>query len=234
MPLGESDVENVLGVETAICAVRDGSRQAALRMRTGWRLSALARKSAARAGILGTTSQAGTQIEFLVRVRPIRELRALSIDSIERQETFARQVEETTGIPVVFVQPAQDVVEKAEILVTATPATEPIVRAEWISEGLQITSMGVDDPYKADMIVIDSSKALQAEQFKSAPRERILAANDRSLPPENSFAGIEPGRRDDCEITAFLSAGTSGQDAANAPAVYCTACAIGASARGVS
>ena len=211
------------------------------RMRTGAAggvaAQCLARESATRAGILGTGTQARTQIEFLAQVRPIRKIYAFSVDSAERQQGFALHVEEATGIPVVLARRARDVVEKADILVTATPATEPIVRAEWISEGLHITSMGADDPHKAELaadvfakanrIVIDSGKALETKQVRSAFREGILTADDTFATIGEIVAGIEPGRQDDLETTAFLSAGTSVQDAAIALVVYRAACERG-------
>jgi len=194
----------------------------------------LARESAARAGVIGTGSQAGAQIESLLHVRAIREIHVFSLDPVERQEALAHRVEASIGIPVVLARCARDVVEKADVLITATPSTEPIVKADWISEGLHITSMGADDPYKvelaadvlgrADRIVIDSDKALETKQFRAAFREGVLPS-DRPFPTIGEIvAGILPGRQNDREITVFHSAGTSVQDAAIALAVYRAAC----------
>ncbi|MFC2082592.1 ornithine cyclodeaminase family protein [Candidatus Bipolaricaulota bacterium] len=315
--LTESDVERALDIESAMCAVRDGFRQAALGlaqsppwrdvrfggstqphgagpgitqamaylasehvailkhfysfagsppvailrlidassgrtlavmqanheslMRTGAAggvaAQYLARESATCAGVLGTGRQAGKQIEFLLHVRPIREVHAFSVESAERREEFASRIEAATGVRVILARCAQDVVQNADILVTATPSTVPIVKATWLSEGLHITSMGADDAYKAelaadvygkaDKVIIDSKKALETGQCQAAFRRGIFNSEDEVTTLGEVIAGIKPGRQSDREITVFHSAGTSVQDAAIALTVYRAACSQG-------
>jgi len=201
----------------------------------------LAKASATKAGVVGTGTQAAAQIEFLAHIRSIEEIRAFSLDPRERQEAFAHRVAATTGIPIVLTRRAEDVVKDVDVLITATPSTEPIVKADWIPEGLHITSMGADDPHKAelapevfgkaDKVVIDSDKALKTKQFRAAFREGVLPAG-RTFPTIGEvIAGTSPGREDDREITIFHSAGTSVQDAEIALAVYRAACERGIGTR---
>jgi len=194
----------------------------------------LARPSATRAGVIGTGIQAATQVEFLSHVRPIAEIRAFSLDTHERQELFVRQVTATTGIPVVLARRAQDVVKNVDVLITATPSTQPIVEAAWVSAGLHVTSVGADDPQKtelapevfgkADKVVIDSLKALETKQLRAAFDKGILTAH-RMLPTIGEII-LEtlPGRENDQEITIFHSAGVTVQDAMIALSIYRAAC----------
>ena len=60
----------------------------------------------------------------------------------------------------------EDLCESSRLIVTATPATAPIIRSEWIRPGTHITAVGCDSPGKqeldsklfaiADICVVDS------------------------------------------------------------------------------
>lgn len=197
----------------------------------------LARESSSKAGIIGTGNQARAQIYFLARVRPIKKLYAYSIDPPEKREEFAREIEREIEVEVVLVASAQEAVERADVLVTATLSTEPIVQGDWIKGGLHITSMGADDPLKvelavsvltkADKLVIDYEKALEAAQLRIPLDTGALKSDDIYGSIGEVVAGKKPGRENEREVTIFHSTGMTVQDAALALAIYKKACKQG-------
>lgn len=190
----------------------------------------LARESSSRAGIIGTGTQAAGQIQFLARVRPLKEVYAYSVDPLAKRREFARELERELEIGVELVASAQQVVEKADVLVTATPSTRPIVRGDWINSGLHITSMGADDPLKvelaesalakADKLVIDCEKALETAQLRTPLSTGALKPDHIHGSIGEVVAGKKPGRENDEEITIFHSTGMTVQDVPIALAVY--------------
>ena len=191
----------------------------------------LARESSSRAGIIGTGTQARAQIRFLARVRPVKKLYAYSVDPLAKREEFAREIENELKVGgVELVGSAQEAVEKADVLVTATPSTKPIVRGNWIKRGLHITSMGADDPLKvelaesaltkADKLVIDCEKALETAQLRIPLSAGALKPDDIHGSIGEVVAGKKPGRENDEEITIFHSTGMTVQDVPIALAVY--------------
>ena len=196
----------------------------------------LARESSQTAGLIGTGKQAKAQMEFLVQVRPIGHLLAYSVDSSEEREAFALEMETALGVKIELPESPQEVVENADILVTATPATEGVVHGEWVKEGLHITSVGADDPLKvelapsvlarADKIVTDSEeKAFKTKQLRVPLEEGIVEVSDVYASIGEIVAGIKPGRESEHEVTVFHSTGMTVQDAALGLAIYKEACA---------
>jgi len=67
---------------------------------------------------------------------------------------------------VIGVDSPETLVRESQIVVTTTPATAPLISADWIEPGLHITAMGADLPGKqeldprilqmADLVVCDS------------------------------------------------------------------------------
>jgi ornithine cyclodeaminase/alanine dehydrogenase-like protein (mu-crystallin family) len=139
-------------------------------------------------------------------------------------------MEKALGVDVIACDSPETVVRKAEILITATYATEPIVKGEWLNEGLHISGMGADDTLKAeldvnairrmDKIVIDSDKCLTIGEI-------ALPMKMGAIGPENIHGkigevviGTKPGRECPEEITLFESDGTHIQSASVAWLTY--------------
>ena len=110
----------------------------------------LARKDAAVAAILGAGVQARLQLEALALVRPIREARIWARRR-EAAEALAADVAKTLGISAVAVSVPEEAVRGADVIVTTTPATAPILKAEWLAAGQHITAMGSDAEHKNEI-----------------------------------------------------------------------------------
>ncbi len=98
---------------------------------------------------------------------------------------------EGPGLKIRTTLRAEDVAAAANLIVTCTPSTRPLLKAEWIRPGTHITAMGSDtaekqelDPAilaRADRVVVDSlsQSELRGEVFKAVSagaigRERLV------------------------------------------------------------
>jgi ornithine cyclodeaminase len=181
----------------------------------------LARENSETVGILGAGMQARRQLEALTLVRPIRKA---SVWGRRRQqaERFAAETSLTLGIDVVVASSPHEAAA-ADILVTTTPSTEPLVTPEMLHPGLHVTSVGSDAQTKqeihagavtaADVFVCDS----KAQSSRLGELRAALAAGfdqQRAVELGSIIAGNTPGRTDDEQVTICDLTGTGAQDTA--------------------
>ncbi|HUG61492.1 MAG TPA: ectoine utilization protein EutC [Methylomirabilota bacterium] len=184
----------------------------------------LSRPDAKVAGIFGAGVQARLQLEALTLVRPIERARIWARDG-GRARGAARELTDRLGIPVEAVDHPAAVARGADVLVTTTPATAPIVHAGWLEPGQHLTAMGSDADHKneidpaalvaADLYVPDSlAQTRELGELHHAIRAGLIA-------PDASFAelgaiatGRAPGRPGPEAITIADLTGTGVQDTA--------------------
>jgi ornithine cyclodeaminase len=188
----------------------------------------LAPRRVARAGILGAGVQGRMQLEWLRRVRSFDEAVVWGVDDAEL-EAYRRDMERP-GLAIRTTRRAEDVAAAANLIVTCTPATQPLLRAEWIRPGTHITAMGSDTPVKqeldpailakADRVVVDSlsQSELRGEVYRAVSagaigRERLIELGRVIEDP-----GL--GRASDDEITVADLTGVAVQDIQIAAAVW--------------
>jgi ornithine cyclodeaminase len=174
-------------------------------------------------GILGIGVQARLQLSALTHVRPIRTAPIWGRD-VEKAKSVAADLTRTHGFPVDAVVHAAEAVEEADIVVTTTPATKPILMADWLRPGQHVTAMGSDqhgknelDPaaltgarYVADRL----SQTRELGELRAAIAAGIVAPDDRFDELGDIVAGKSPGRTSDDEITIADLTGTGVQDTA--------------------
>ncbi len=196
-----------------------------------------ARTDAKVAAVLGTGLQARLQVEALRLVRDIERVLVWARDS-GKAEAYAREMSETLGIPVQACASAQEAVEAADIVVTTTPATKPILLADWLKPGVHVTAMGSDsaeknelDPQalaKADRVIVDSrAQCRTLGELRSAVESGALAEDAPVTELGAITSGRARGRDDDSQITICDLTGTGVQDTAIATVAYRKAVAKG-------
>ena len=188
----------------------------------------LSREDSTRAGVIGTGRQGRDQLLLLSKVRRIEK--AFAYSGRRKDEEYAREMSSKLGIDVIACDGPEEVVRNADVLITATFSTEPIVRGEWLREGIHINAIGADCPLKveldvytfqrADKIVIDGEKALTIGEIAAPLRKGIIKPEDIYGKIGEVVAGVKPGREDDTEITIFESDGTSLAEAGVAVKIY--------------
>ena len=127
----------------------------------------------------------------------------------------------------------EEAVRAADILVTATPAEEPIVMAEWVSKGTHISAMGADGRGKQELdseihvrarIVCDIvEQCVEWGDINNTIRAGRLSAGRLVGTLGEVILGCKQGRVARDDITIFDATGMGIQDAAVAKLIYETA-----------
>jgi alanine dehydrogenase len=190
----------------------------------------LARRDASVVAIIGTGGQAKTQLLAMAAVRRLESAYVFGRDP-ERREAFAREMSVRMGLPVRASASPAEAVREADIVCTATTATQPVVRGADLATGLHINAIGANHAHKrelddeavasADVIVVDS-----VEQSRQEAGDLILAFHgDESCWTgvkrlSDVVAGKATGRTSEGEVTLFKSNGIASWDLAVAMKVY--------------
>lgn len=182
----------------------------------------LSRPDASRAAILGAGLQARMQLEALQLVRPITSAVIWARDPARAEALAARMTSEDMTVRAI-ADPAEAVTQ-ADIVVTTTPATQPILRAGWLRPGQHVTAMGSDQPGKneldpaclarADLYVAD--RASQTRLMGELRAALDAGTHDGADVPElgQIIARTHPGRTAPDQITLCDLTGTGVQDTA--------------------
>jgi len=175
---------------------------------------ALSRPDASTLGILGSGVQAGSHLEALRLVRPIREVRVWSPN---HARAFADRHKVTAAAS------AEAAVRGADIIVVATSSITPVLEGKWISEGAHINAVGATRP---DWREVDDTTLSRARLFvdSRAASEMesgdVIAAGRIEGEIGEVLGGTREGRRSPDEITLFKSVGLAVEDVVSAELVY--------------
>jgi ornithine cyclodeaminase len=187
---------------------------------------ALARADARVLAIIGAGVQAAAHIEALPLVRPFEAIRVYS-----RTEDHARQLAQkhAGGAPSVTVAAsAEEAVDGADVVVTATSSREPVIRRAWLKPGAHVNAVGASTPHARELdvetVAVSALFADSRESIRNEALEFRLALDQGAIDSEDHvraelgevLAGTRPGRRDDFEITLFRSLGLAVEDLAAA------------------
>lgn len=184
----------------------------------------LAPRDATVVGIIGAGLQARLQLEALVRTR-VRSLERAMVWS-RRPEAAARLASEMRSLDLT-VEACASVAElmlESQLVVTTTPAREPLIGIRDLHPGLHITAIGADLPGKqelhadvlaaADLVVCDRlSQARTAGELQHAVHLPATELGDIII-------GKRPGRQSPDAITVCDLTGLGVQDAAIAELAY--------------
>ncbi len=222
----------VLDPETgAPVALLDGARLTALRTGAGAGAATrvLARPDSHVMALFGAGGQAPDQVEAVLAVRPIEEVRIYT-----RSGTSAERLADhlSRRHPRVLFRPVstpRDAVQGADIISCATTSTTPVFDPEDVAPGTHINGIGSFTPQMREVqvvglprlrVFVDSLSAAQEEagDLIQAVKEGHLRWED-VVEIGQVLAGEAQGRTSRDEITFFKSVGVAVQDAATAAAV---------------
>jgi ornithine cyclodeaminase/alanine dehydrogenase-like protein (mu-crystallin family) len=190
----------------------------------------MAREDARTAGIIGTGLQARTQLEAIALARELERIRAFSRDP-QRRERFAHEMTARLGVSVTAVSSAEEAVRGADILITSTTATNPVLEGRWLDRGVHINAIGGNFAHKRELdaeavLRCDTIAADSREQSKIEAGDLIHAFGEdasrwawvREL--ADIVSGKVPGRTNRDQITLFKSTGIAIEDIVVAGRIY--------------
>ena len=188
----------------------------------------LAPRQVSAVGIVGAGVQGRMQLDWLRRVRKFDEAVVWGIDE-EELGAYRRDME-SPGLRIRTTLRAEEVAAAANLIVTCTPATAPILKAEWIRPGTHITAVGSDTAAKqeleaailarADRVVVDSlsQSELRGEVYKAVSAGAIT--RDRLVELGRVISDERLRRASDDEITVADLTGVAVQDIQISKAVW--------------
>lgn len=186
----------------------------------------LAPDDVAVVAVIGTGIQARRQVEALRCVRDVGVVRVWGRNPDHAAATAA----DLGGVVAATVQEA---VDTADVVITCTAATEPLVRAAWIAPGTHITAVGSDgagkqelDPdllRRADVLVVDSLEQCR----RLGELQHALDVADRAVELGAVCANTAAGRTSHPQLTVCDLTGVGVQDVAAANAVLANAAEAG-------
>lgn len=173
--------------------------------------------------ILGAGSQARYQLRAISRVRSIREVRVWSPDPAEIPAYQAEMVGEV-GVKIQGVPSREEAVRDADLVVTVTPAREPILELGWLRKGATVVAVGSDGPDKQELtvdilgaagkVVVDSlSQCVRLGETHHAIAAGVLRQEGIHGELGQILVGDLPGREGGELIVCDLT-GVGAQDAA--------------------
>lgn len=185
----------------------------------------LARDDAHILVVIGLGAQAVFEVEAMLAIRQIDRIIAVR-RSVESDRRFAAAVAERTGRAVEFAE-AEAAVRQADIIVTVTPSSHPLLDQDWVRPGTHVSAMGADDVGKqelpvalvaaATLVVDHPEQAAEIGEAQHVVARRLLSMETLR---RNSLGalldGKTMGRSTADEITIFDSSGTAIQDIAAA------------------
>ena len=180
-----------------------------------------ARPDSRTVGFIGSGVQARTLLSALEVV--FDDLVVVAADaSAEAAEQFATETGGSVG----------DLATAAacDIVCTATPVHEPIVRREWVNPGCHINAMGADAHGKQELdtqILLDSRVVIDDWVQACGSGEVNVPLDTGAMSRDHIHAalgevitGLKAGRGSPDEITVFDSTGLAVQDLALARVIY--------------
>jgi len=213
-----------------LLAVMDSGHLTAVRTAATAALAAdlLARPDARRVAFIGAGAQASIGLKTLRLVRTLERVSVYDTD-LARAFAFSQRMYQELQIPVRQADSVGEAVADADIVVCATWSREPFLHEEMLLPGTHVTSLGADEPGKAEL----SRGLLEAARVVVDSRALALSMGavgnvglgEASIHAElgELLAGLKAGRSHAGELTVFSSVGLPFTDLAAAWSVYVAA-----------
>jgi len=209
-----------------LLALMDSIEITALRTAAATAVAArkLARLDSKVVTICGCGRQGFVQLQALLEILPIEMVYAYDVDG-DAAQRFAEQHKKTS-----VATDLSDAFRASDVIVTCTPATKFVVKADDVRPGTFIAAVGADSEHKqeldphlflANKVVVDSlSQCLKIGDLHFAVQEGRASAESVHAELADVVVGRSAGRTSKEEITIFDSTGIAIEDAAAAVLVY--------------
>ena len=217
-------------------ALIDGTYVTALRTgaASGLAFKLFAKKECSIGAIIGTGGQALCQIQAMLAVRQLKEVRVCGRD-FKHTEAFVKTVRhelKDSSVSIRAVRTADEAVEDADLLISATPSNLPVFDAGRLKDGITVSCIG---SYRPDMQELDPKIFKRCKKIYFDSKSAVLEESGDIIIPfrngtikEKDFTGDIgeyllgriPGRENDDEIIVFKSVGVAVQDLVTAGEIY--------------
>ncbi len=196
----------------------------------------LSRENSESIGFIGAGEQAKMHLLGMKCVRPSLKICKVAAVSEAEEEAFIRDL--SPLLPdMKFVScktVLKDAIEDSDIIVTATSAQAPLLKAEWIKKGAFYSHIGGwEDEYAvvkmADKIICDDWETVKhrTQTISRCYKDGVIGDSDIYGNLIDILSGEKKGRESDEEFIYFDAVGLAYVDVSIANAMYKTAKAAG-------
>jgi alanine dehydrogenase len=193
-------------------------------------VDALARDDASSVAVIGSGAQARGQLRATATVRDFDTVWVYS-PTKDHREAFAAEMTDELDATVAAVASSAAAVEEADVVITATKATEPVFDGDLLADGAHVTAMGQYHPDRRELDATTVERATyvpdlrdrafqDAGSFLQALDEGVIGEDHVHAELGEVVAGTAPGRQSDDEITVFDSGGTAIETVAAGKLLY--------------
>lgn len=236
LPSSPAQVLLIDGKTGIVTAILDGTYVTQLRTgaSSGAAFDMLAKKSCRIGALIGTGGQAATQLEAMIAVRDLDEVRVYDLN-YERTADFAKRMQEelkSYGTKITAVKSSDEAIDDADLLITVTPSSKPVFDGTKIKKGCTVSCVGAYQHHMQEMdpailpraskIYFDSQEAVLSESgdILIPLEEGIITRDDFTGDIGNVIKGELIGRENDDEIIVYETVGVGAQDLVTAKAIY--------------
>lgn len=186
----------------------------------------LARPESRSLALLGTGRQAVSQLRAMLAVLPIETVGVWS-RTAANAERWVGEARDALGSAVPTLRvcgSAEEAVREADVVVTCTRATEPVLYGEWLRPGTHVNAIGAGTPHQREL---DTSVLVRSEVKTVDTRELALRTGDFARPLRDGairegdvaelgevLLGTRLGRTAQEQVTLFKSLGHAANDLA--------------------
>ena len=222
IPSSPAQVLLIDGTNGLVQSVMDGTYVTQLRTgaASGAAFDLLAKKDCRIGALIGTGGQAATQLEAMLAVRNLEEVRVYDLNYERTQEFAARMQEELKeyGAKIVAAKSSDEAIDNADLLITVTPSSKPVFDGAKVKKGATVSCVGAYQPHMQEMdpviltraskIYFDSEEAVLSESG-----DILIPLGDGTITKEDFtgdlgdvIRGKIVGRENDEEIIVFETA----------------------------
>ena len=195
----------------------------------------LSRKDSKIFALFGTGGQAVTQLEAVLTVRNIEEVRVFDVFK-ERAKDFAKKMsdkfDKKFNVKIIAAESSDAAVDNADIITTVTTSKKPVFDANKVKKNVHINGVG---SYTPEMVEIPGDILVKANKIYVDTRDgAINESGDLITPIKEGLITIEKingelgevinglikGRESDDEMTFFKTTGSAVLDLVAAQKIY--------------
>ena len=195
----------------------------------------LARKDSKIFALFGTGGQAVTQLEAVLTVRNIEEVRVFDI-SKERAEEFAKKMSDKFGkkfnVKIIAAESSDAAIDNADIITTVTTSKKPVFDANKVKKNVHINGVGSYTPemqeipgdilVKANKIFVDTRDGAinESGDLITPIKDGLIKKEKINGELGEVINGVIKGRENDDEMTFFKTTGSAVLDLVAAQKIY--------------
>ncbi len=219
-----------------VCCMMDGTYLTQLRTgaASGAATDLLAGRAAESMVLFGTGGQAAAQLESILAVRSIKNVKVVGLNRAKALEFSKKmQVElQSYGTNITVCEDVATAVSEADVITAVTTSKKPVFDGRWVKKGAHINGVGSYTPemqeldeyiiQNAGKVFVDSRTAVLSEAGDLIiPMKKGLISIDRITGELGEvISGKLPGRTDMDEITIFKTVGIAVTDVVTAHCIY--------------